>query len=328
MAVELTPAYSWSWVGVDLRQLGEKEKALAEKVKIPKSKAELKRPLSDHHAYLLIEKDNAWITSPNRELAETFCSLITRGDPVTVVKTGRVIVWGIYAGQAEETGTLVLDRKPDGRFKLVPMDDTPERLLRRVADFVARPGSVTSKEGERGLVLRGQLRQPGEPVATEATAQEPEAEITLAPEEPAGEFEKITGADAIAAIGQKVSLEFLERGVKVRIRGKQAECEKIAKRILKGSPTVASDQGAKYMIEGNLSKSFLTKGPNQQGPDAHGVCTREDGSERTFTAFGENLTAVKAACLQGCKEDTMFTIVVNDRSAGQFVISSGKRRSV
>ncbi|MEN6333864.1 MAG: hypothetical protein ABFE01_06350 [Phycisphaerales bacterium] len=328
MAVELTPAYSWSWVGVDLRQLGEKEKALAEKVKIPKSKAELKRPLSDHHAYLLIEKDNAWITSPNRELAETFCSLITRGDPVTVVKTGRVIVWGIYAGQAEETGTLVLDRKPDGRFKLVPMDDTPERLLRRVADFIARPGSITSKQGERGLVFRGQLRQPEEPAATEAAAQKSEPEITLAPEEPAGEFEKITGADAIAAIGQKVSLEFLERGVKVRIRGKQAECEKIAKRILKGSPTVASDQGAKYMIEGNLSKSFLTKGPNQQGPDAHGVYTREDGAERTFTAFGENLPAVKAACLQGCKEDTMFTIVVNDRSAGQFVISSGKRRSV
>jgi hypothetical protein len=55
------------------------------------------------------------------------------------------------------------------------------------------------------------------------------------------------------------------------------------------------------------------------------VYTREDGSERTFTAFGENLTAVQAACLTGCRQDSMFTIVVNDRSAGQFVISSGKR---
>ena len=82
------------------------------------------------------------------------------------------------------------------------------------------------------------------------------------------------------------------------------------------------------MIEGNLTKSFLTKGANQQGPDAHGVYTREDGSERTFTAFGENLPAVQATCLTGCKEDTMFTMVVNDRSAGQIVISSGKRRSV
>ncbi len=300
---------------------------MAEKVKIPKSAAELKRPLSERHAFLLIEKNNAWITSPNRELAEAFCSLITRGDPVTVVKTDRVIVWGIYAGEAEETGTIALDRKPDGRFKLMPLDVTPGRLLTRVAQLVGRPGTLTSEEGQHGLIFRGELRHPSEPVTTEA-APEPEPEITLAPDAPADEFEKITGADAIAAIGQKVTLEFLERGVKVRIRGKRAECETIAKRILKGSPTVASDQGAKYMIEGNLAKSFLTKGTNQQGPDAHGVCTREDNSERTFTAFGENLPAVRAACLTGCKEDTIFTIVVNDRSAGQVVISSGKRRSV
>jgi hypothetical protein len=301
---------------------------LTEKVKIPKSKAELKRPLSERHAFLLIEKDNAWITSPSRELAETFCSLITRGDPVTVVKADRVIVWGIYAGEPEETGTVVLDRKPDGRFKLVSMDVAPDRLLKRVAHLVGRPGSVTSEEGQHGLVLRGELRHPGDRVAAEATAQEPEPEVSPAAEPATGGFEKITGADAIAAIGQKVSIEFLERGVKVRIRGKRTECEKTAKRILKGSPTVASEQGAKYMIEGNLTKSFLTKGTNQQGPDANGVCTREDNSERTFTAFGENLPAVRAACLKGCKEDTMFTIVVNDRSAGQVVISSGKRRSV
>ena len=142
----------------------------------------------------------------------------------------------------------------------------------------------------------------------------------------AGGFEKITGADAIAAIGQTVTIESIEGGVKVRIRGKRADCEKTAQRILKGSPTEASEQGAKYMIEGNLSKSFLRKGANQQGPDANGVYTREDISERSSTAFGENLTAVQAACRTGCREDTMFTIVVNDRSAGQFVVSSGRRR--
>ncbi len=286
------------------------------------------RPLSERHAFLLIEKDNAWVTSCNRELAETFCTLVTRGDPVTVEKPGRVIVWGIYAGEPEETGSIVLDRKPDGRFKLVPQGVTPDRLLTRVAHFVGRPGSVTSEEGQHGLVFRGELRHPGEPIATEATAPEPQPEVAPAAEAPTGGFEKIAGADAIAAIGQKVTIEFIDRGVKVRIRGKQADCEKTAKHILKGSPTVASEQGAKYMIEGNLSKSFLTKGANQQGPDANGVYTREDDSERTFTAFGENLTAVQAACLTGCKEDTMFTIVVNDRSAGQLVISSGRRRSV
>jgi len=116
-------------------------------------------------------------------------------------------------------------------------------------------------------------------------------------------------------------MEFLEAGVKVRIRGKRADCEQTAKRILKGSPTVASEQGAKYMIEGNLSKSFLRKGTNQQGPDANGVYTREDNTERTFTAFGENLPAVQAACRTACREDSMFTIVVNDRSAGPIVIS-------
>jgi hypothetical protein len=81
------------------------------------------------------------------------------------------------------------------------------------------------------------------------------------------------------------------------------------------------------MIEGNITKSFLRKGANQ-GPDANGVYTRDDISERSFTAFGENLTAVQAACLKGCKEETMFTIVINDRSTGHFVMSSGRRRLV
>lgn len=301
---------------------------MTEKVKIPKSKAALMRPLNERHAFLLIEKDNAWITSCNRQLAETFATLVTRGDPVAVVKTDRVIVWGIYAGEPEESGSIVLERKPDGRFKLVPQSATPERLLTQVAQFVARPGSVTSEDGQHGLVFRGELRSPGEPNATEATAQEPQPEVAPAAAAPTGGFEKVTGADAIAALGQKVSLEFIEGGIKVRIRGRQADCEKIAPRIVKGSPTVASEQGAKYMIEGNLQKSFLRKGAKQQGPDAHGVYTRDDDAERTFTAFGENLPAVQAACLTGCRQDSMFTIVINDRSAGQIVISSGKRRSV
>jgi hypothetical protein len=303
-----------------------REKAPAETVKIPKSKAGIKRPVDKRHALLRIEKENAWIRSLNRQLAETFCALVTRGDPVTVAKTAGVMVWGTYAGEPEQNGTIILDHKPDGRFKLVPQDITPNSLLTEVAYFVARRGSVTSEEGKHGLIFRGELRSPGESIETDAAAQEPLPEAAPAAEAPTGGFEKITGADAIAAIGQKVTMESIDRGVKVRIRGKKADCEKTAKRIVKGSPTLSSQQGSKYMIEGNLNKSFLRKGANQQGPDANGVYTREDISERSFTAFGENLPAVQAACLTGCKEETMFTIVVNDRSAGHFVISSGKRR--
>ncbi|MHC4520730.1 MAG: hypothetical protein ACYTAS_19235 [Planctomycetota bacterium] len=303
-----------------------REKTSAETAKIPKSKAKLKRPVDKRHALLRIEKENAWIRSLNRELAEAFCTLVTRGDPITVARTAGVVAWGIYAGEPEGTGTIILDRKSDGRFKLVPLDTTSNSLLTQVAHFVGRQGSVTSDEGHHGLIFRGELRNPGKPIETEATVQEPQPEVAPAAEAPTGKFEKITGADAVAAIGQKVTMEFIDRGVKVRIRGKQADCEKTAKRIVKGSPTVASQQGAKYMIEGNLNKSFLRKGANQQGPDAHGVYTREDISEHSFTAFGENLTAVQAACLTGCREDTMFTIVVNDRSAGHVVISSGRRR--
>ncbi|MCF7975039.1 MAG: hypothetical protein K9N55_14585 [Phycisphaerae bacterium] len=303
-----------------------RKKALSKTVKIPKSKAGLKRPIDKRHALLRIEKENAWVTSCNRELAETFCTLVTRGDPVTVVKTAGVVVWGTYAGEPEQTGTIILDGKPDGRFKLVPLDITPNSLLTQVAHFVGRDGSVTSEEGQHGLIFRGELRNLGESIDTEAAVQTPESDVTPSADAPAGEFEEITEAEAIAAIGQKVTLESIERGIKVRIRGKQAECEKTAEHILKGRPTVASQQGAKYMMEGNLNKSFLRKGSNQQGPDANGVTTREDASERTFTAFGENLRAVQAACLTGCKKDTMFTIVVNDRSAGHFVISSGSRR--
>jgi hypothetical protein len=305
-----------------------KEKAAAEPVKIPQSKAKLKRPVDKHHALLRIEKENVWITSRNRELAETFCRLVTRGDAVTIVKTAGLIVWGIYAGAPETNGTIILDRKPDGRFKLVALGITPNSLLEQVAHFAGRQGSVTSKEGQRGLTFRGELRNPGAPAETEASVQESGAEVASAAEALTGGFEQVTGADAIATIGQKVAMEFIERGIKVRIRGKQAECEKTAKHILQGAPTVASQQGAKYMIEGNFSKSFLRKGANQQGPDANGVCTREDGSERTFTAFGENLTSVQAACLTGCKEDTMFTIVVDDRASGHVVISAGRRRMV
>jgi hypothetical protein len=296
-----------------------KEKAQAETVEIPKSKEKLKRPAKKRHALLRIEKENAWIRCLDRELGEAFCTLITKGDPVTVTKTAGVLVWGTYAGEPEQTGTIILDRKPDGRFKLVPRDITPNSLLTEVAYFVARRGSVTSEEGKHGLIFRGELRDPRESVESESGG-------TPAAEAPTGEFEKVTGTDAIAAIGQKVSMEFIDRGVKVRIRGKKTECEKTAKCIVKGSPTVASQRGSKYMIEGNLNRSFLIKGANQQGPDANGVCTRENGSERTFTAFGENLTAVQAACLTGCKEDTMFTIIVNDRTAGYVVISSGRRR--
>jgi len=302
------------------------EKALAETVKIPKSKAKLKRPVDKRHALLQIEKENAWVRSLNRQLAETFCSLVTRSDPVTVARTAGVMAWGTYAGEPEETGTILLDCKPDGRFKLVPLSITPNSLLTQVAHFVGRQGSVTSKEGKHGLIFRGELRSPDEPIETATTAQEPAPEAAPAAEAPTDQFEKITGTDAIAAIRQKVAMEFIDSGVKVRIRGKQADCEKTAKSIIKGSPTAASQRGSKYMIEGNLDKSFLRKGANQQGPDANGVYTRENGSERTFTAFGENLTAVQAAGLTGCKKETMFTIVVDDRSTGYLVISSGRRR--
>jgi hypothetical protein len=296
-----------------------KEKPLAETVKIPKSQAGLKRPADMRHALLRIEKENAWVRSLNRELGETFCTLVTQGDPVSVEKTAGILVWGTYAGEPEQNGTLILDRKPDGRFKLVPLDITPNSLLTEVAHLVGRPGSVTSEEGHHGLIFRGELQSPGEPNG-------PESEAASAVEAPPGGFEQITGADAIAAIKQKVTMEFMDHGVKVRIRGKQADCEKTAKQIIKGTPTLASQQGSKYMIEGNLVKSFLRKGANQQGPDANGVYTRDNGSELTFTAFGENLPAVQAACLTNCKEDAMFTIIVNDRSAGHVVISSGRRR--
>jgi len=214
----------------------------AEAAKIPKSKAPLKRPADKRHALLRIEKENAWIRSLDRRLAETFCSLVARGEPVTAARTAGVVAWGIYAGGPDQTGTIILDCKPDGRFKLVPLDITPNALLEEVAHFVGRQGTVTSEEGHHGLIFRGELRKPGEPVETEAAAQEPEPEVAppADAEAPAEEFEKVTGTDAIAAIKQKVSMEFLEQGVKVRIRGKRAECEKTAKHIIKGSPTAAS----------------------------------------------------------------------------------------
>ena len=305
-----------------------REKASAEKMEIPKSKGKIQRPADKRQALLRIEKENAWVRSLNRELAETFCALVTRGNPVTAERSAGVIVWCTYAGEPEKTGTIILDHKSDGSFKLVALDITPNDLLTEVAHFVGQEGSVTSEEGKHGLTFRGKLRKPDKPTETEVTAQKSESEAATAAEAPTGGFEKISKADAIAAIGQKVTFEIIDRGVKIRIRGKKADCENTAKHIIKGRPTVASQQGAKYMIEGNLKKSFIRRGANLQGPDANGVYTKVDVSERTFNAFGENLTAVQAACLTGCKEETMFTIVVNDSSAEYLVISSGRRRPV
>jgi hypothetical protein len=298
-------------------------------VKIPRSQAELKRPVDKRHAFLRVEKENVWIRSLDRRLAETFCSLVTRGNPVTVARTAGVVVWGTYAGEPENDGSIILDHKPDGRFKLVPLSVTSNNLLTEVANFVGRHGSVTSEERKNRLIFRGELRKSGL-IETEAKAQQPQAEAAPAAEAPTAEFEKVTGTDAIAAIGQKVTMEIIDRGVKVRIRGRKADCEKTAKLIIKDRPTVASQQGAKFMIEGNLNKSFLRDGSKQQGPDTNGVYTRENSLERSFTALGENLTAVQAACEAGCKKGTMFTIIVNDRSteSGYFVISSGRKRIV
>jgi hypothetical protein len=125
-------------VRAGIRHLGEK--ALAEAVKIPKSKAKLKRPIDERHALLRIEKENAWIRSLNRELAETFCAQVTRGDPVTVEKTAGA-VWGNYAGEPENAGTIIFDLKPVGRFKLAPLSTTPNSLLTEV-DLRRSPGPM------------------------------------------------------------------------------------------------------------------------------------------------------------------------------------------
>jgi len=300
--------------------------------KIPKSKEKLQRPVDRHHALARIEEKSFWVTSRNRELAELLAALISRDEPVTVQKHGGVVVWGSYAGALEKDGTIVLDRKPDGRFKLVPIDTTPHSLLEEVAHIVGRDDTVVSEEGRHGLIFRGVMRSADERATAEPATPSGGDELGGGPagteQASEGSFELVTAADAIAAIKQKVSLEFIEMGVKVRVRGKQRDCEAVAKQIIKARPTVASQQGAKYMIEGNLNKPFVTKGANQQGPDANGVTTREDASERAFTAFGENLTAVQAAANDGCKEGTIYTIVVNDRSKGYVVICSGKRRAV
>ncbi len=306
----------------------DKEETKASKGKIPKSEAPLHRPVDKRHALLRVEGENAWIRSLDRGLAETFCALVTEGDRLTGARSAGVVSWGLYAGEPGQSGTIILDHKPDGRFKLVPLDDAANGLLEEVARLVGREGSVSGEEGKHGLVFRGEMREADEAAPTEGVDEGSEAEASGGDEAAAGKFETITGEDAVAAIGQKVNMEFIERGVKVRIRGKRADCEATAKRILKGKPTVASPQGAKYMIEGDLSKSYLRKGANQEGPDADGVCTRENGLERSFTAFGANLRAVEAACLTGCKKETMFTVVINDRSSGYVVISSGRRRMV
>lgn len=298
-------------------------------MRIPKPTGKLQRPSDQRHALALIEGENVWITSRNRELAELLGTLISDGQPLTVEKPKGVIVWGSYGGQLRKDGSVVLDRKPDGRFKLVALDLTPDSLLQELSARVGRAGSLSSEEGRHGLVYRGVMRTPDERYQDKPSVPFEDTPDDMPPaEQGAGEtYERVTGEAAQEAIGQKVALEFLELGVKVRIRGKRAECEAVAERILKGRPTCASQQGAKYMIEGNIAKPFLRKGANQQGPNASGVWTREDSSERTFTAFGENLPAVQAACENGCKDNSMFTIVVNDRSKGYFVIAAGKRKA-
>jgi hypothetical protein len=145
---------------------------LAERAEIPKSKGPLQRPVDPRHALLRVEGKNAWVRSLDRELAETFCALVTEGVPVTGVRRAGVVAWGIYAGQPDRTGTILLDRKSDGRFKLVPLDDAADELLEQVAQLVGREGGMSSEEGKHGRVFRGELRKPDGSIGTEATAHE------------------------------------------------------------------------------------------------------------------------------------------------------------
>ncbi|MDX2481870.1 MAG: hypothetical protein QNK24_16225, partial [Desulfuromusa sp.] len=164
---------------------------MAETGKIPKSKAQLKRPVDKHHAFLLVEEGHAWVTSCNRELAETFSTLIMRGDSVTVTKTNGVTVCGTYAGEPEQNATIILDHKPDAHFKLVPLSDTPSSLLTHVARLIGRHNSLTSQERQHGLTFRGKLRKPSEPIETEATALTPESKAVSVKEKVSTESVKI-----------------------------------------------------------------------------------------------------------------------------------------
>jgi len=55
---------------------------------------------------------------------------------------------------------------------------------------------VTSEEGKRGLVFRGELRSPGESIETEAKAQEPESGVAPAKEKAPEETVKVPNSEA------------------------------------------------------------------------------------------------------------------------------------
>ncbi len=262
--------------------------------------------------------DSAWTTSVARALAGELAEVH--------VKTHYTRVHGPIGEGDGLAGELVIQRRTEGTFKMVPHGDVPRELLDVCARVLALPGTVRFEDQKGVPIARGTFRGGS---ATEAAAshhairlaeeEEPEPERTAA----GGVFTEIIGPDqARETLRQKVVMTFLESGVKVRMIGRKADCESLAKAIIAGSPTLTTPKGAKFQIEGNLKRAFFEKAAGTTHPDADGVRTRDDPSGRTFSAFGENLLAVQAATEAKCRAGTVVTIVVGNR-----ILSAGTRKA-
>lgn len=263
--------------------------------------------------------DSAWTTSVARALAGDLAEVL--------VKTHYTRVHGPLGEGDGLSGELVIQRRPEATFKMVPHGDVPHELLAACAKILACPGTVRFEERKGMTIARGTLRSAAAADSAAASKhairlaeeEEPEPERTAA----GGVFTEIIGPDqARETLRQKVVMSFLESGVKVRMIGRKADCESLAKAIIAGSPTLTTPKGAKFQIEGNLKRAFYEKAAGTTHPDADGVRTRDDPSGRTFSAFGENLLAVQAATESKCRAGTVVTIVVGNR-----ILSAGTRKA-
>lgn len=260
-------------------------------------------PAHPHRVMVTLEGDTIHLAGKDKDLTRRVANLLVRGNPEVKDRSSGVLISGPFPGTSHTTGTVILSSYEDGTAKVALYGHTAPELVVQCAGLVFEAGTMNPVDNG-AVTYKGKLLKA--PV-----------------------MEVISGTAAKSALGQKVTIKPLAYG-KVRIIGLKADCEAMKTLIIKGNAAEASGEGKNFKLEGDLLPAAREKSAPEA--DKNGVVIQDSPSERTFSAFGENLVAVKAALEQGCVPETPSTkrtifVIEGTSQSGPRVVGFGKRKT-
>lgn len=288
-------------------------------------------PANDTDVLIRFEGKRMVATGRKGEWVKLVGGALCKGEPHTFTKKAYTAYVTRHTLPEHVEAEVVVQKKPEGKFKVAGHGDTSAKVVRQVAEAIGESATITEEEQRGKPVARGTLKghAPGGRSKTKmgikvvALADDDDAAPTVGTAEAAkvDAGPVVAGDEARAVLKQTCIIGYLEGGIKVRIVGKRADAEAVCNKIIAGSPTLTTPKGSKYQIEGNLKKSYSEKSSGISAPDAQGVRTRDDPKERTYSAWGDNLGPVRAAAEAKCREGTVFTVVIATR-----IVAAGTRK--